>query len=1011
MQSDSDQPGPASQGPTPEGQGGPGDELPFELETQTAAGRRPETAAEDETIERPVAELLLPPVVPVAARRLARWLLFMGAVSAALAGAAIVLGLLQGTHPVGWQGPFLAFCCAVVIFVVCHYVLEGMSLRAACRGVFCVAGLAVAGFVIQHSILRSAVRFIYGAPPPRLLTEFFVFGLLGLAGCVVFVECLRERSWAGRTASLALLVFLALAVFQPLTGYGLFGRTWAAEARSLSRAAWSLAVLAAAAAGLTVWLERARAAGARPRPRLAARRMSSAFGALWLLLLAAGAALTAYQLRAGHGLAGASGLLWRTAVACEVVALLPLVLGGMVLAWGRRRRLAADLCDATDFAWVLVALGGLACLIVWIFSYLTQDGLELMLVCAGILCAMIGAWLGATRGDWVSRWALAPTVALTVAVLCSLKGLVELARAGAAGPATPWVAAVAYLWCLVVVGLAFSSGGLAIRRLRARAQQPGAALWSDASLLCTAGAAISGLLLALLFGLAAGSPEVSRSLRAGLGEAWALGSDALTVAAGASFTRWAAGVLAAVGAPLAGRLGMGVLAGALLVVLVVHLLAASRVRWSFYGVAALWALPLGLGAAYSLLCASRLFFPLREPELVTAPGRFLGSQFAVRVGVLAFLAVVLARLAEALRSVVQLCRRRLPRRLSGAPEPAEAAYGLPFHQDRHLLFLLRMGIALSLAGLAVSLLLCLPPEAQGFLLAVRELGGRWLGAVVQRASRVGRLCAQWHGYAGSAAMVCFLLAAAHAEARQGRTAVYPLVSFVWVLGLVPHAFGLCRELRSLPRPAPLSAILVLAMAGALMAVFFAASLMLLVRWWQRARGRTPEAADQTDTADPLGAAQGLGSIGLAICLAGSLLVLHAALAGRPAYDQLFERAARGAAVLSREVAVSIEYLRARLELRRSVAMSSAALAALCAGVLALHLASRRRVSWARTALFVLWCLVALAGVALAGYEFGRQPVGTWQAGRIWGGLLLIVVLVRTLVAVANARRWLVERSA
>ena len=97
-----------------------------------------------------------------------------------------------------------------------------------------VFGLAVAGLVGWVAGVHAVERLFQGEPVRELLSQLFVFGILGLSGTIVFIQCLRSRGWARRTASVAAIMFLAIIVAQPFTGYGLLGGRPAVSATFLA---------------------------------------------------------------------------------------------------------------------------------------------------------------------------------------------------------------------------------------------------------------------------------------------------------------------------------------------------------------------------------------------------------------------------------------------------------------------------------------------------------------------------------------------------------------------------------------------------------------------------------------------------------------------------------------------------------------------------------------------------------------------------------------------------------
>jgi len=984
--------------------------LPLKLDSDDGAEESSDSVIEDETIERPVAELLPPRAAPAEAVWLMRWLLFGGLLSGALVLASIALAVLCGVMPVEWRGPFLAFCCVVAIFLTRYYVAKGVPSRAVCHRVLCIGGLAIAGLVILHSLVRASIRFIDGGSPGSVLGEFFVFALLGIGGCMAFVQCLRERSWANRAISVALLVFIALMALQPFTGYGLLARQPVLELGPLIACLPAIVAVAAFAAGLALLLELTHVLPASRHRPVAQRRGHMLLSILWALPLLAATVFFTWQLVARQGTASASGWLWRLAALCQGACLLPLVLEGMVVAWRKRSDLWADMCAATDFGWVLVSIGGLACLIVWMLTH-RGGGLEMLLMCAGIFAGVLGAWLAGTRGDWTSRWALLPWIVLAACAMCSLGYVLDIARNGGWPDTTSWTLALASQWCVVVVGLSLGAAGLGVKRIRARGKQPRLAMWADASLLSTAGWASAALLLAALFAQSAGTAAVTAGVAGVLQGGGLVARDLLTVTGGNVFARYVVRAAAPFQGMLSGSGRMAILACILVAVLAVHLVSASRVRWSLYALVALWVLPLTAGLAFAVLYASRMFFPLREPGLVTGLGRYIGSHFTARLVLLAIFLMLLVRFVEATRSVVRLLRTPRPRRFSAFAGVAGPGGRLTLSQNPHLTFLVHMGTLSALLGLALAAILYMGPVVTSFLTELHGLSTAWSHSLMGFASRIGQLSAQWSGYAIATGMVVFVLIALHEEVRRGRRGLYPVVTVVWLLLVVPLAFSLVTELVSQLETGSTYRSAVLGAATGILAVFLIAATALWTGYWRRGEMQRPDVTGVATPAHPTSTADSLGSIGLVLCVGGGLLVLHAALMQTAPYAELADRAARSLYWLVDRIAFHIEYARAKLEMRQSIQGVSIGLAAVSTAVLALHLVARHYVAWARNGLLALWTGMALAGAVAAGFILSRRPFGTWGPQHVVGALLLAALLVRIVVAVANARSWLMPRSA
>jgi len=191
----------------------------------------------------------LPPQRPPAVCRSAplahALLLWSGMPALALALAALTATALQGVLRVDWRGPLLAFDAAVVLLVLCGLAAAGVPAARLCRRFAGVAGLAVAALTVLGTLLHAIDEFIHGAPPASMLPEALAFGLLGLGGCVVFVEFLRDRGWAYRTAAAAAAAFVPLAVLR-------MGQTTAPAAARESLALWTKADYAVALAACAV---------------------------------------------------------------------------------------------------------------------------------------------------------------------------------------------------------------------------------------------------------------------------------------------------------------------------------------------------------------------------------------------------------------------------------------------------------------------------------------------------------------------------------------------------------------------------------------------------------------------------------------------------------------------------------------------------------------------------------------------------------------------------------------
>ncbi len=947
------------------------------------AGTPAAVVFEDETVERPIVPLRLRAPAGEPARWMARWLLWSGTVACVFAFVAAVTALLAGATPVDWRGPLVAFDGAVLLLLLREFLAAGTPPGLLCRRAFAVAGLAAAVLVLLGVLLRSAAGFVFGVPPGELMTDLFVFGLLGLAGCLVFLQCLRGRGWAARTAALSGLVYLLLLAAQPLTGYRLFAGPPRVPLAFLARY-WPVALAPAlCVAGL--------AALAESSGRRAVRGVAMA-GCWAVAGLLAG--LGARQLAFEFGLPGAAGRLTVLAALWVCAGALPVMLGGIALLWRRRSPVGggrADMYEATGFGTSLVALGALACLALWAPAHLGGDPLALLLVCLGLLAAVAGAWLAETQGDWVSRWALVPGVGLVVATFGALGWLARFARRVGAPHGELWALGTAWLWCPLGLGLTFGVAGLVVRRSRLRARQPGAAARADLRAVCSTAWLAGALLLWALLALAAGTPGVRRGVARAFAACGAVGQDLLAIAAG----RWAAR-LAAGGAELLGRLPGGVLGWAaatlLAAALLLHLLAALRVGWALLAVAALWAVPLGAGTLLALGYASRLFLPLTSPTLGTRFGRAITSSFALRLLLLVAAAGLLARLWEATASLVRLWRVEALAVFGPAAATVGGGGGGPGRGSR-LVFAVRVGLLGLACGLALSLLPA-RSDVPGALHLLRHVAG----ALAALGVRAGRLCTDWPGYAAAAGMLALLLIGLHDEAWRGRPAAYPLVAVVWMAGVAALLPAWHAALRSRGLWGGW-ALLTLA-AAMLCALGCAAALWR--RWWRLRGVEWGTAGGELERPGPAWPARCLGPAGLAGCLALGLAVLHGALLDLAAYRAGIRVAAGWAQGLvagaMRGTARIADLLTAQGRLWIALALPAVALA----GWLVLRRLAARRVRWAGRALQALSGVLAaaLAGAVVA--CFARWPLGSWRAEHLLALLLITIWLMRVLLALVCA---------
>jgi hypothetical protein len=963
--------------------------LPLELEhpsggTPAGAG----TPGGEETISRPISELAPAKKAVLTTPLLQRWLLLCASAAAALSLASIVLSLSAGGGPAPWQGGLLTLDCAVVIFVLRGYLVHGTPLRTVCHWVLSLSGLAAAAFVIQAAVLRSAARIIAWPPPPtEALTMLFASGLLGLAGIIVFVECLQMRSWACRSAAAAGVAFLALAVGHVL-GLGAAPGRAAPALRGVPALCWpALAAVALGAGALAAGWQRRR------------ERSGLALVLGGLALLAAGTAFSGYVLAgagAAHGAAGGARRAWQAAAIWEAAALLPLALPGLAIAWRRPAPLRQDLQEARQFLWILVGLGVVAMVGVWLPTHLSVDLLHMGLVAAGAAALVTGAWMGARRGDWAGRWVLVPTGALAVLVLCTLGKLQVFAARLYPTGSELWAGAVTLCWCALAVGLVFATAGLAAKRQHGRQRLHEWLLWPDARLVCALGTGLCALALSAMFALWAGAPAVAEGVRAALTAGSALAGDLLALAGGADVRDAALRAADALGRALMGSPWAATAAGLLAVALGLHVAALSRARWALYGVAVLWMAPLAVASLLALLYAARLVLPWGAPEPATAAGSYLASSLGARIVLLGIGAALLVRLWESLGAALELAGRVAPIEAATAEAPPPPEQGLAF--------VVRAGLLLGCLGLGAALVLLQGRTLGGTLAEMGSMAGDWMHAAGVLTGGVGRLAAEWPGYAAAVAAVALVLIAVHDEALHGRVAVYPLLGLVWtlVVGVLWLAWALQVSATSLPASA--GRIPALVAMGLMLLLLTAATATVWVRWWMLRRQASGPGEDLLDGADPIGAAHSLGSLGLVLAVGASVAVLLAALGSSPQTRPALARLSQAAASLRDWLALSVETARAHLRVRGRLGEVVALIGAASLAMLCLHLAGRRARGGVRLVLLVLWSGAALAGAAVGGYILLQVEPGQWSAARVLAAIALAAVVVRALVAAGSLGR-------
>jgi hypothetical protein len=963
--------------------GGLWEGMPLTLEGTALAEGPASLPPGEETVERPLAELLPAEAVPPSARWLSRWLLLTGLVAAAQAVAAVGAALLSGTRAVAWRGPLVAFDGAVVLLVLRAFLVAGFPLRTVLHRTFGLAGMTACAVLTLGAGLRALGRLVRGEALPGQMAGLLLFGLIGLASGAVFLECLRGRRWACRTAALSFVTLGLLLAAQQWMGYGepLAGPAGAA---ALTARHWpaSLAAALCAVGFVVAWDGLRRWDGAR--------RLALVLAAVWLAALLGVAWFLGWRLAWEFGWPGACWRLSLTALAWAAAGFAAVLVPGLALAWRRRGPLAADATAATGFAWTVAALTGLIGLALFLPLRPAAGALELSLVVTAAACAVATARLAQADADWMSRWAALPMAGAAVVFLASLGRLQVLARS--AWPGGLSALGVTGAWCPLAVALALAAAGVFVRRHRHRAAETERTLGEDMDLLRVAGAGAAWLVLVVLLALKGARPADVVGLRGLLGSAGRLGGDLLTLVGG-DVLRGAVAQAWRLAGPVLGGSGPVLLAGLALGLLGVHVLASPRFRWSLTLLTLVWSPVLMLAAAAGLLYASRLFIPLHAPRLVSAPGMLLGSSFACRLALLAVVGALVLRFAEATVSAW--------RRADGAelrPEGIAGRPAAPGARSPQPGVLTVAGTVAATSGLALAGLLRLTPQLEAALYELARLAGRWATGVEVVALRVGELAAGWPGYAAAAAVIAFLLVCVHEECRRGRIEVLPIVGAVWTAAAMQLAVAWGAEAASVMRPFDPGRLVALAIAAVLVTAVLVSALAVWFRW-RRLRREGPYLAQQAQVG--AWASHSLGALGLAGCLVLGLVVLHGALRESDGYRSQFAALADAAQRLAQATALAVESLRETLALRGDLRRGAGALAAVCVALLALHFLARYRVRWARWLVYGLWWAVVLGGAVGMGHALTRPSFGTWPPAQVaalaagsavW--LLILAALVR-----------------
>ncbi|MFW6189347.1 MAG: hypothetical protein ACOC7T_02850 [Planctomycetota bacterium] len=961
--------------------------MPLELESST---ERP-TPVGEETVERPVSELVPSGGHDGGAAWLARWLLFTAVVALALSATSLVLAALNGSRPAPWRGGLLAFQCAVLLLLLRTCLTGGATASETGRWGLSLAGAGAGAFILTTVGLQSATEFIHAfQTPTAVLTELSIGGFLGLAVLVIFVQCYRGYRWAGRVAAVVAVGFCVLAPSLYLTG------------RSPVTASLSTAIgmppdcwiaLGGAVLGTAAFVVAREWADDGPARLLGA--------AVPLAVVAVAAVFMGWVLSgAPNPETGAN----RAAVLAGVwiaAALLPVAVVGAVAAWRTNRPLRDDVAESSRFLWILIALGIVAIVAVWLPHALSgDDSLRASIEAAGILALAAGAWFGVRGGDWGARWALVPVGALTLAVGCALPVALRYANRLLPRGGSLWHLLVAFGWFSMLVGLAFASAGLLVKRYRARRRERGDALWGDLDLLTFVGIGLTGTGLALIFALWAGRPETVSVLRQALQTVGHTARELLAVATGPTVqslilrgSARAANWVSQWSAPAAGAILLGLM-------LTVHLIAASRARWGMYVVGAAWVLPLTAVTSLACVYAVRLLFP-QPQSLQTAAARYVASHPSARLLLLGALAAAVTRLWEAVGSTLSLSR-------SEAPPAGHSPTACPPGRQRHLALLIAAGLGTACLALVFAIVWWDGPAVMESFRQMGQLGSRWLGRASAMSGGVGGLVATSPLCAGAVLLTGFVLIAVHREGIRGRLTVYPLLGAVWLALMGALDFHWAMMLRATPLSSPVGRFSALAVTGLAFGALTLATLSVWARWWRLGdrseRTGTPSRGRRDDSAS----AHSLGSVGLAAVLLLGAAVCHAAFSTNAGYAEWAAGTFARVQTLLQDLLFEAERLRAALSPGGADWVPAAAMAAVAGALFLVHYASRHPVRWARTVLFALWTNVALVGIAAAVYTLVRRPAGAWTGGQIVLWLLLVALTLRAVVGLANAACWLTE---
>lgn len=935
-----------------------------------ATGRHaPKPPAGEETLR-----VDLPPGARPSAwsKGLAAWLLFTGCGALCFATMALVLVVAHGLRPTPWRAALVVFNIAVLVLVLRALVVQTGSARSVSRWTLGLGGLAATSLLLLLTVVRVGVRFVHATPPPQLLGEVLVFGLLGLASLVVYIQFLRRHPWAERAVALAGTAFLGTLAYMACTGGA------ARSAAPLLREKVGPAVpfgigatVLASAALVAVWHVRSM------RKHSVVRRIGGAVA----ICAAIGGAAWATQGFAGSDGSGAKVQAASTvAIIWQAAALLPMLLPAMAHAWRTGRPLREDAAAATQFVWLVVGIGVVAIVSVWLPMQRQPEFLEKGIVAAGLLSLLACAWLAQGEGNWAAPWVLLPVTGVTVSVLCAIGALTRYAAASAPSVGLSWVALTALGWASVCSALLLTCGGLAVKRDRVRAHESYLVQRRDAHTLVLGGLVTTGGLLAVMIVHWLGEAEVLERMAAAHAAALAFARDLLILALGSGLGCRLAGHASAIGDALSGSAGG--FAAVLLLLLVVHLAAAAGTRWGAHLVALIWVIPLGAAAALTAAFAIRLPSPPPVPLLRTATGRYLGEHVTARALLFVFLALLIVRAWECVRCAGEVADAPFPTGGDNGGPPAS----LP----------VSAGLLVGAAGLGLALVWSGASGLEDAIVRLGLHGSEWFRSAVSLATHIGTLCASNGFYAGAVGLAALMLFAVHREAARQRLGAYPLLGTVWLVWLGVHVLRWVLWVRETPFEAGVSGWAPVAAIGLLHAALAAALFSLWGQWQSVQRQNRP---DSLAPRDPLAAAHTLGNVGTWVLTAAVLVAAYAAFSQHALPGAAAGTVWNSASTLARETMTQLERARIALlgaELGRRTALvvgvSSAAL-------LAVHLAAQKGMGVATALVFGVWGLAAISGAMALALALRQIAPGRWTGTALATWLLLALIVIAITISV------------